>query len=107
MKFYGVVPQAWGPLAEGKHGIFTDPELTAIGKSTERQQPRWLSDGMLSGVSIIPKSVHIERMEQNLDIWDFKLTEDEMKTIATKDLGHSGIVNHDDPVFVKYIYKLH
>ena len=108
MKFYGVVPQAWGPLAEGKHGIFTDPELTAIGKKYGKTAAqvalRWNAE---RGVSIIPKSVHIERMEQNLDIWDFKLTEDEMKTIATKDLGHSGIVNHDDPVFVKYIYKLH
>ena len=108
MKSYGVVPQAWGPLAEGKHGIFTDPELTAIGKKYGKTAAqvalRWNAE---RGVSIIPKSVHVERMEQNLDIWDFKLTEDEMKTIAAKDLGHSEIVNHDDPNFVKFIYNLH
>ena len=108
MKSYGVVPQAWGPLAEGKHGIFTDPELTAIGKKYGKTAAqvalRWNAQ---RGVSIIPKSVHVERMEQNLDIWDFTLTDEEMAVIAGKDLGHSEIVNHDDPAFVKFIYNLH
>lgn len=108
MKAYGVVPQAWGPLAEGKHGIFTDPELTAIGekygKTPAQVALRWNAQ---RGVSIIPKSVHVERMEQNIDIWDFSLTEEEMNIIAEKDLGHSEIVNHDDPAFVKFIYNLH
>lgn len=108
MKAYGVVPQAWGPLAEGKHGIFTDPKLTAIGekygKTPAQVALRWNAQ---RGVSIIPKSVHVERMEQNIDIWDFSLTEEEMNTIAEKDLGHSEIVNHDDPAFVKFIYNLH
>lgn len=108
MKAYGVVPQAWGPLAEGKHGIFTDPELTAIGekygKTPAQVALRWNAQ---RGVSIIPKSVHVERMEQNIDIWDFSLTEEEMNTIAEKDLEHSEIVNHDDPAFVKFIYNLH
>lgn len=104
MKAYGVVPQAWGPLAEGKHGIFTDPELVAIGekygKSAAQVVLRW---NVQRGVSIIPKSVHVERMEQNIDIWDFTLTDDEMAKIAAKDLGHSEIVNHDDPAFVKML----
>lgn len=108
MKAYGVVPQAWGPLAEGKHGIFTDPELVAIGnkygKSAAQVALKWNAQ---RGVSIIPKSVHVERMQQNIDIWDFDLTEEEMKTVASKDLGHSEIVNHDDPGFVKYIMNLH
>ena len=106
MKAYGVVPQAWGPLAEGKHGIFTDPELTAIGgkygKTAAQVALRWNAQ---RGVSIIPKSVHVERMEQNIDIWDFTLTEEEMQTIAAKDLRHSEIVNHDDPAFVKFIHN--
>lgn len=55
------------------------------------------------GMSIIPKSVHVERMEQNIDIWDFALTDNEMAKIAAKDLGHSEIVNHDDPAFVKML----
>ena len=102
MKAYGVAPQAWGPLAEGRHGIFTDPELTEIGekygKSAAQVVLRWNAQ---RGVSIIPKSVHLERMEQNIDIWDFQLTDEEMEKIASKDLGHSEIVNHDDPGFVK------
>ena len=104
MKAYGVVPQAWGPLAEGKHGIFTDPQLTAIGqkhgKSAAQVVLRWNAQ---RGVSIIPKSVHVERMEQNIDIWDFQLSDEEMAAIASKDLGHSEIVNHDDPAFVKML----
>ena len=104
MKAYGIVPQAWGPLAEGKHGIFTDEALTAIGKKYGKTAAqvalRWNTQ---RGVSIIPKSVHVERMEQNLDIWDFTLTDEEMAVIAAKDLGHSEIVDHDDPAFVKLL----
>ena len=104
MKAYGVAPQAWGPLAEGKHGVFTDPELTEIGKkygkSAAQVVLRW---NVQRGVSIIPKSVHVERMEQNMDIWDFALTDEEMAKIATKDLGHSEIVDHGDPGFVKML----
>ena len=104
MKAYGVIPQAWGPLAEGKHGIFTDEALTAIGKKYGKTAAqvalRWNTQ---RGVSIIPKSVHVERMEQNLDIWDFALTDEEMAVIAAKDLGHSEIVDHDDPAFVKFL----
>ena len=63
MKAYGVVPQAWGPLAEGRHGIFTDPDLSGIGKkygkSAAQVALRWNAQ---RGVSIIPKSVHVERM---------------------------------------------
>ena len=110
LKAYGVVPQAWGPLAEGKHGIFTDAELVEIGKkygkSAAQVVLRW---NVQRGVSIIPKSVHVERMEQNIDIWDFALTDEEMAKIASKDLGHSEIVNHDDPAFVKMLcgMKIH
>ena len=108
MKSYGVAPQAWGPLAEGKHGIFTDEKLTAIGnkygKSAAQVALRWNAQ---RGVSIIPKSVHVERMEQNIDIWDFSLTEEEMAVVASMDLGHSEIVNHDDPAFVKMLMTLH
>lgn len=110
MKAYGVAPQAWGPLAEGKHGIFTDPELAEIGKKYGKTAAqvvlRWNAQ---RGVSIIPKSVHVERMQQNIDIWDFSLTGEEMAKIAAKDLGRSEIVNHDDPAFVKALcgMKIH
>lgn len=110
MKEYGIVPQAWGPLAEGKHGIFTDTELTAIGekygKTAAQVALRWNTQ---RGVSILPKSTHVERMEQNINIWDFELTEDEMKKIGEKDLGHSEIINHFYPQLVKALngMKIH
>ena len=110
MKNYGVVPQAWGPLAEGKHGIFTDPELVSIGKkygkSAAQVVLRWNTQ---RGVSVIPKSTHRERIEENFNIWDFTLTDDEMAVILKKDLGHSEIVDHGNPSFVKFIndMKIH
>lgn len=102
MKEFGVAPQAWGPLAEGKHGIFTDRALVEIGKkygkSAAQVVLRWNAQ---RGVSIIPKSVHVERMEQNIEIWDFALTDEEMATVSAKDLGHSEIVDHSSAEFVK------
>ena len=104
MRSYGVAPQAWGPLAEGKHGIFTDPELTEIGrkygKTAAQVVLRWNTQ---RGVSILPKSTHVERMEQNIDIWDFILTDDEMTVINKKDLGHSEIIDHFDTDLVKFL----
>ena len=110
MKEYGVHPEAWGPFAEGNHGIFTHPVLTKIGekygKSAAQVALRW---NVQRGVTVIPKSVHKERMEQNLDIWDFTLSDEDMAEIAKLDLGHSEIVNHSDPAFVKMLHgmKLH
>ena len=104
MKEYGIAPQAWAPLAEGKHGIFTDPEMTAIGaksgKTSAQVALRWNTQ---RGVSILPKSTHVERMAQNLDIWDFSLTDDEMAKITAKTLDHSEIINHFDPKLVQFL----
>lgn len=107
MKEYGVQPMALGPLAEGKHGIFTHPVLTETGskygKTAARVALRW---NVQRGVVIIPKSTHIERMEQNMDIWDFSLSDTDMAEIAKLDIGHSEIVNHYDPAFVKMLHSL-
>ena len=107
MKEYGVIPEAWGPFAGGNHGIFTHPVLTKIGekygKSAAQTALRW---NVQRGVVVIPKSVHKDRMEQNMDIWDFSLSEEDMAEIAKLDLGHSEIVNHDDPGFVKMLHTM-
>lgn len=107
MQEYGVTPMAWGPLAEGKHGIFTHPVLTEIGskygKTPAQVALKW---NVQRGVVIIPKSTHIERMEQNMDIWDFELSADEMAKITALDLGKSEIVDHSDPAFIKMIHSL-
>ena len=107
MREYGVVPEAWGPFAEGKHGIFAHPVLTAIGqkygKSAAQVALRW---NVQRGVVVIPKSVLKERMEQNLDIWDFQLSPEDMAEISKLDLGHSEIVDHSDPKFVQMLHQL-
>lgn len=107
MKEYDVHPEAWGPFAEGKHGIFSHPVLTEIGKkygkSAAQVALRW---NVQRGVTVIPKSVHKERMEQNLAIWDFQISEEDMKEIAKLDLGHSEIVDHSDPGFVKMLHSM-
>jgi diketogulonate reductase-like aldo/keto reductase len=104
MKEYGVQPEAWASLAEGKHGIFTDPELTAIGKkygkSAAQVALRW---NVQRGVVVIAKSTHAERMKENLDIFDFQLTDREMEQISAKSLDHSEIIDHYDPDLVRFI----
>lgn len=107
MKEYGVHPEAWGPFAEGSHGIFTHPVLTEIGrkygKSAAQVALRW---NVQRGVTVIPKSVHSERMKQNLDIWDFQLSGEDMAEIARLDMGHSEIVDHSDPKFVQMLHQM-
>ena len=110
MKEFNVQPEAWGPLAEGKHGIFTHPVLTQIGekygKTAAQVVLRWNTQ---RGVVIIPKSVHKERMEENLNIWDFTLSEEDMNAIATLDLGHSEIIDHSLAETAKWLngWKIH
>lgn len=108
MKEYNVQPEAWGPFAEGKYGIFTNEKLTAIankyGKSAAQVVLRW---NVQRGVVVIPKSVHKNRMEENIDIWDFELSKEDMDIISTMDIGHSEIVDHSDPKFVKMLNGMH
>ena len=107
MKEYGVHPEACGPFAEGNHGIFTHPVLTQIGqkygKSAAQVALRW---NVQRGVTVIPKSIHKERMEQNIDIWDFKLSGEDIAEIAKLDIGHSEIVDHSDPKFVQMLHQM-
>ena len=107
MREYGVIPEAWGPFAEGKFGIFTHPVLTSIGqkygKTAAQAALRW---NIQRGVVVIPKSVHKERIEQNFDVWDFALTDEEMAEIEALDLGHSEIVDHNDPAFIRMLHNL-
>ncbi len=110
MKEAGVQPEAWGPIAEGKHGIFTHPVLTQIGakygKTAAQVALRWNTQ---RGVVVIPKSTHKERMEENLNIWDFTLTDKDMEAIGALDLGHSEIIDHSAAETAKWLngWKIH
>ena len=103
MKYYEVQPEAWAPLGGGRYKPFDDPVLQKIaaahGKTVGQVILRW---NVQRGVVVIPKSTHKERIEENIDIWDFTLTEEEMKRIASLDMGYEGTaVKHFDPEFVR------
>jgi 2,5-diketo-D-gluconate reductase A len=104
MREHGVQIESWGPFAEGKNGLFTNPVLTEIGagygKSVAQVVLRWLTQ---RGVVVIPKSVRPERMAENLDVFDFQLTDDEMTRIAALDTGASLFFDHRDPDMVKWL----
>lgn len=110
MREYGVIPQAWGPFAERNHNIFSHPVLSKIGetygKTAAQVALRW---NIQRGVSVIPKSTHKDRMQQNINIWDFNLSDEDMAEIAQLDTGHSEIVDHTSPEFVKLVHgvKIH
>ncbi len=103
MKYYHVVPEAWAPLGGGRYHPFDDEMLKTIAqnhhKTVGQVMLRW---NVQRGVVVIPKSVHQERIVENIDIWDFTLTEEEMKQISSLDMGYVGTaVKHFDPDFVR------
>lgn len=102
MKEFGTHMMAWAPLAEGRNNFFTNPVLEEIGKkygkSVAQVALRWL---IQRDVIIIPKSVHVERMQQNLDIFDFELSQDDMAAIAALDTKQSLFFDHHAPEVVK------
>lgn len=110
MREFGVQPEAWGPMAEGKHGIFTHPVLTEIGKKYGKTAAqvalRW---NLERSVVVIPKSAHLERIQENLNIWDFQLSDEDMADIAALDLGHSEIIDHGSAETAKFLngWKIH
>lgn len=104
---FGTRMTAWGPLGgQGVDAIFTDSTLTKIGekygKSASQVALRWLT---LRGIAAIPKSSHRNRMAQNFDIFDFRLTDEEMGQIATLNRHDEGTVNFNDPVFIRHLME--
>ena len=110
MKEYQIQPEAWAPFAEGQKNLFSNEMLSGIGtkygKSAAQVVLRW---NYQRGVVTIPKSVHKERMEQNISIFDFALTEEEMERIGTLDEGRTLFGSNEDPQYAKMInsVKLH
>ncbi len=97
MKEFGTQIMSWGPFAEGRNAFFTNPLLKKIGekygKSVAQVALRWL---IQRDVVVIPKSTHIERMRQNIDIFNFSLSDEDMAAIATLDTGKSLFFDHHD-----------
>ena len=111
MKYYNVVPEAWAPLGGGRYNPFEDEMLKGIAakynKSVGQVILRW---NIQRGVIVIPKSTHVERIKENIDIFDFELNEEEMKQISSLDMGYSGSrAKHFEPDFVRMVLnnKIH
>lgn len=107
MKKYGVQHEAWAPFGEGRGGMFEEPLLVEIGKKYGKTAAqvilRW---DIQRNVVAIPKSTHIERMEQNFDIFDFELSEEDMAKIATLDKKQSSFFSHYDPKMVEWFAQM-
>lgn len=104
MQEYGVQMESWGPFAEGRNGLFTNERLAAIGrrhgKTVAQVVLRWL---IQRGVVAIPKTVRRDRMVENLNVFDFALSQEEMAEIAALDTGRSAFFDHRDPQVVKWL----
>lgn len=107
---YGVQIEAWGPFAEGGHNIFQHPVLIKIGEKYEKSAAqvvlRW---NIQRGVIVIPKSVHENRIRENIDIWDFELSERDMNEIRQLNIGKTEIIDHYSIPVVKMLntHKIH
>jgi diketogulonate reductase-like aldo/keto reductase len=99
-----VQTQSWGPFAEGKNGLFSNETLKSIGakhgKSIAQVVLRWL---VQREIVVIPKYVHLERMRENFDVFDFELMTEDMSVIAGLDMGVSSFFDHRDPEIVKWL----
>ena len=97
--------EAWAPFAEGKHQIFTNKVIAEIankyGKSNGQVILRWL---LQRGIVVIPKSVHKNRMAENINVFDFELTNDEMNALNNLDKGESQFFDHRDPRVIEQIF---
>lgn len=106
-KKYGIQPQAWAPFGEGRGGIFDLPELNQIGekygKTAAQVIIRW---HIQRGVAAIPKSTHRERMKENFDVFNFELSEEDMRKIATLDKNQSSFFSHRDPNMVEWFCRM-
>ena len=107
MEKYGVHIEAWAPFGEGKSGMFENESLKKIGekygKSVSQVILRWL---IQRGVIVVCKSTHIERMEQNFDVFDFELSDEDMEEIKKLDSSDSLFFNHQDPNMVEWFDKM-
>lgn len=104
---YGVQVEAWAPFGEGRGGMFELPELKVIGdkygKTVAQVILRW---HLQRGIAVIPKSTHIERMEENFAVFDFELTAEDMQAIAKLDKKQSAFFSHTDPNMVEWFVKM-
>lgn len=107
MEKYGVKQEAWAPFGEGRNNMFTNPTLVEIGKKYNKSAAqvilRWL---IQRGVIVVCKSTHLERIQENFNVFDFKLSKDDMDKIKALDTGDSLFFNHQDPKMVEWFDQI-
>mgnify|MGYP003472710804 FL=1 len=107
MEKHGVKMEAWAPFGEGRNNLFTNETLVSIGKKCNKSSAqvmlRWL---IQRGVIVACKSTHIERMQENINVFDFELTEEDMNSIKTLDTSNSLFFSHNDPNMVEWFDKI-
>lgn len=107
MEKYGVQIEAWAPFGEGRGGLFTDKTIAEIAKKYNKSVAQVILRWELQrDIVVIPKSVHIERMSENFNVFDFELTKSDIKTIAALDKNQSSFFSHTDPNMVEWFVKL-
>ncbi len=107
MDKYHIQHEAWAPFGEGRNGLFENPTLAGIGakygKTTAQVILRW---HIQRNTVVIPKSTHYDRMVQNIDVFDFSLTDEDMEKIAVLDKQQSSFFSHYDPNMVEWFVKM-
>lgn len=104
---YGVIHEAWAPFGEGRGNMFSNRVLQEIGKKYDKTVAQVILRWQLQrGIVVIPKSTHKERMAQNLDVFDFTLTDVDMQDIAALDTKTSSFFSHQDPAMVEWFVKM-
>ena len=107
MQKYGVQIEAWAPFGEGRGGLFTDGTIAKIAAKYERTVAQIILRWELQrGIVVIPKSVHIERMIENFNVFDFALSDEEMAIMATVDKKQSSFFSHTDPNMVEWFVQM-
>jgi len=104
---YGIQLEAWAPFGEGRGGMFELPELQVIADKYNKTAPQVILRWHLHrDIVVIPKSTHVERMEENLNVFDFELTAEDMTEIAALDKNTSSFFSHTDPNMVEWFVKM-
>ncbi len=107
MEKYGVQIEAWAPFGEGRNGLFTDEKIAAIGKKYGKTVAQVILRWELQrGIVVIPKSVHVERMQENFNVFDFELSVDDMTVMASLDKKQSSFFSHTDPHMVEWFAQM-
>lgn len=107
LKKYDVIHEAWAPFGEGRGNMFSNPVLQKIGNKYNKTVAQVILRWQLQrGIVIIPKSTHKWRMAQNLDVFDFTLTSEDMQAIAALDTKTSSFFSHQDPAMVEWFVKM-